>query len=70
MFPATHLVSVGRLFVSLLTAFSFPIVFQPGRNSVLGLWRYFDSDDAAWVTHRTFRYVTVTVRGNVRGKVI
>lgn len=50
------------MFVSFLTAFSFPIVFQPGRNSVLGLWRYFDADDAAWVTYRSSRYVAVTVR--------
>lgn len=59
---ATHLVSVGRMFVSLLTAFSFPIVFQPGRNSVLGLWRYTDKDETSWVTYRAFRYVAVTVR--------
>jgi hypothetical protein len=50
------------MFVSFLTAFSFPIVFQPGRNSVLGLWRYMDSDETAWVAHRSFRYIAVTVR--------
>ena len=60
-YPTTHLVSVGRMFVSLLTAFSFPIVFQPGRNSVLGLWRYVDKDGTSGVTYRSFRYVAVTV---------
>jgi hypothetical protein len=49
------------MFVSFLTAFSFPIVFQPGRNSVLGLWRYMDADETWWVTYRTPRYVAVTV---------
>ena len=61
----TILTTVGRLFVTLLVAFSYPIIFQPGRNSILGLWRYFDTlvdaDEDAWIKHNHLRYVIVTV---------
>jgi amino acid permease len=46
--------------VSLLVAFSYPILAHPGRSSVLGLWRSFDTDEDAWMTHDKFRYTTVT----------
>ncbi len=57
----TSLTSVARLFVSLLVAFSYPILAHPGRNSILGLWRSLDSDEDAWIKHNRFRYVVVTV---------
>lgn len=60
-YPTSHFVSVGRLFVSFLTAFSFPIVFQPGRNSFLGLWRFMDKSEDAWIRHKSFRYISVTL---------
>lgn len=35
-YPSNDLISVARVCVSLLSAFSYPIVAYPGRNSVLG----------------------------------
>lgn len=57
----TALTSVARIFVSLLVAFSYPILAHPGRASILGLWRGMDSDEDAWIKHNKFRYITVTV---------
>ena len=47
--------------MSLLAAFSYPIVAHPGRNSILGLWRSFDSDPNSWQKYHKFRYATVTI---------
>lgn len=60
--PETALTSVARLFVSMLVAFSYPLLVHPGRNSMLGLWRGFDSEDDLWLKHHTRRYVILTVR--------
>ena len=57
----TGLTSVARIFVSLLVAFSYPILALPGRNSVLGLWRGMDSDEDAWLKYNKMRYIVVTV---------
>lgn len=56
----TDLTSVGRVFVSMLVAFSYPILAQPGRNSVLGLWRYTDKEEDSWIKYNKFRYIVVT----------
>jgi hypothetical protein len=55
------LTSVARIFVSLLVAFSYPILAHPGRASILGLWRGFDTDENAWLKYNKMRYITVTV---------
>lgn len=57
----TTLTSVARVFVSMLVAFSYPLLVHPGRNSMLGLWRGMDSEDDMWLKHQTRRYVIVTV---------
>mmetsp|Transcript_5018 Transcript_5018/g.7666 ORF Transcript_5018/g.7666 Transcript_5018/m.7666 type:complete len:462 (+) Transcript_5018:83-1468(+) len=60
-YPKTHLTSVARVFVSLLVAFSFPLLCHPGRNSILGLWRGCDRDEDAWIKYNKMRYIIVTV---------
>lgn len=57
----TTVTTIGRLFVTLLVAFSYPIMFLPGRNSMLGLWRFFDRDENAWIAQNKFRYIVITV---------
>lgn len=59
-YPKTAVTSIARLFVSLLVAFSYPLVVHPGRNSMLGLWRGFDTDEDMWLRHNKFRYIVTT----------
>ena len=61
MCTETALTSVARVFVSLLVAFSYPLLAHPGRNSMLGLWRGCDAEDDMWLRHHTRRYVILTV---------
>ena len=60
-YPKTTVTTVARICVSLLVTFSYPILFLPGRSSIMGLWRWFDSDEDAWLKQNTFRYIAVTV---------
>lgn len=60
-YPKTKLTSAARVFVSMLVAFSYPILFLPGRSSIMGLWRGFDKDPDAWHKYNSHRYVIVTV---------
>jgi len=56
------LVSYPKATITTLVSFSYPILFLPGRSSIMGLWRGFDKDEDAWLKHNTFRYIVVTVR--------
>ena len=60
-YPKTTLTTVARICVSLLVSFSYPILFLPGRTSVMGLWRGFDKDKQAYITNNAFRYSLVTI---------
>lgn len=60
-YPKATLTTVARICVSLLVSFSFPILFLPGRSSIMGLWRGFDKDEDAWIKNNTFRYTVVTI---------
>lgn len=60
-YPKTTLTTVARICVSLLVSFSYPILFLPGRTSVMGLWRGFDKDKQAYITNNAFRYSVVTI---------
>lgn len=42
MYPIdTNTTSIARIFVSLLVAFSYPLLCNPGRNSMISLWSVF-----------------------------
>lgn len=60
-YPKAPLTTAARICVSLLVAFSFPILFLPGRSSIMGLWRGLDKDEDAWLKYNTFRYTVVTI---------
>lgn len=40
-YPNTTTTSIARIFVSLLVAFSYPLLCNPGRNSMISLWENF-----------------------------
>ena len=60
-YPKQTMTTVARICVSLLVTFSYPILFLPGRSSIMGLWRGFDKDEDAWLKNNTFRYIVITV---------
>lgn len=59
-YPKQTMTTIARICVSLLVSFSYPILFLPGRSSIMGLWRGFDKDEDAWLKNNTFRYTVVT----------
>lgn len=59
-YPKSTLTSVARIFISLLVAFSYPLLANPGRNSSMELWRMTDRDPLAAHKNAKFRFIAVT----------
>jgi len=60
-YPNNTLTSVARIFVSLLVAFSYPVIAHPARSCILGLWRSMDKEEDSWIKYNKVRYITITV---------
>lgn len=60
-YPNTATTSVARIFVSLLVAFSYPLLCNPGRNSMMSLWALQDKEGAPLsAAAEQFRFMVTT----------
>lgn len=59
-FPDTDTTTCARIFVSLLVAFSYPLLCNPGRTSMISLWNVTDKGAEVSEATKEFRFYTCT----------
>ena len=51
---------MARILVSLLVAFSYPLLASPGRNSAFSIWKLIDKDEDRATKYYDFRFRVIT----------
>lgn len=60
-YPSNAVTGVARVFVSLIVSFHYPLQVNPGRKSILSLWKHFSGGTDPSPNTFRIRYIIITV---------